>query len=125
MPAIPQPHPDAIALLRELSLGTHPAACLAVLGSVEEATSKDLEAATGLRQPHVSAALRSLEEKGWIRSRIEKRAGPGRPRHVYRLAKDLAAIVDEVHRSEAAKYEHVTRVAHRLTRFRVWEKARS
>ena len=63
------------------------------LSSVEEATSKDLEIGSELRQPEVSIAMRELRSYGWIDEREVKKEGKGRPMKIYKLAVPMPEIV--------------------------------
>ncbi len=65
---------------------------IAYLKNVNEGSSKDIEMATGLRQPEVSIAMRTLREKGWVGEHEVKRDGKGRPMKIY----VLRSTVDEI-----------------------------
>jgi predicted transcriptional regulator len=73
---------------------------------MDEATSRDIEKGSGLRQPEVSIAMRTLREKGWIAERDVKGSGKGRPTRLYRLVISIDEIIgyfEEIKRRESAR----------------------
>ena len=84
---------EFIEILKNLNISRNVASTLAYLSSVEEATSKDLEMGSELRQPEVSIAMRELRSFGWIDEREIKKEGKGRPMKIYKLAVPLPEIV--------------------------------
>jgi predicted transcriptional regulator len=87
---------EFIDILRNLNISRNVASTLAYLSSVEEATSKDLELGSQLRQPEVSIAMRELRSSGWLDEREIKKEGKGRPMKVYRLAIPMSEIVSHL-----------------------------
>lgn len=85
---------EFIEILRNLNLSRNVASTLAYLSNVDEATSKDLELGSQLRQPEVSIAMRELRNYGWLGERDIKKEGKGRPMKVYRLAVSINKIVE-------------------------------
>ena len=57
---------EFIEILRNLNICREVACTLAYLSTVSEATSKDLELGSQLRQPEVSIAMRELRKSGWL-----------------------------------------------------------
>ena len=84
---------EFIDILRNLNISRNVASTLAYLSSVDEATSKDLELGSQLRQPEVSIAMRELRKSGWLEEREVKKEGKGRPMKVYKLAIPMSEIV--------------------------------
>ena len=84
---------EFIEILKNLNISRNVASTLAYLSSVEEATSKDLEMGSELRQPEVSIAMRELRSYGWIEEREIKKEGKGRPMKIYKLAVPMPEIV--------------------------------
>ncbi len=78
--------------LSSLGMSRSVAATMAYLMNVDEATSRDIEVSTGLRQPEVSLAMRLMHNQSWVSVRSEKKPGKGRPIKIY----SLAAPVDEI-----------------------------
>jgi predicted transcriptional regulator len=68
------------------------AAMMAFLMNVDEASSREIEISTGLRQPEVSLSMRLMRNQSWVSVRSEKRPGKGRPIKIY----SLMAPVDEI-----------------------------
>ncbi len=81
-----------IETLRNLSMSRNVATTMAYLMNVDEASSREIEISTGLRQPEVSIAIRLMHNQSWISVRSEKKPGKGRPMKIY----SLAAPVDEI-----------------------------
>jgi predicted transcriptional regulator len=69
------------------------ATIIVYLKDLEEATSKDIERGSELRQPEVSIAMRPLRQKGWIAEREVKHSGKGRPMKLYRLTVPIDDII--------------------------------
>lgn len=82
-----------IEMLRNLGMSRNVATTLAYLMNVGEATSRDIEVSTGLRQPEVSLAVRLMRNHSWINLRSEKKPGKGRPIKIYTLAAPVDAII--------------------------------
>ncbi len=92
------------------------ASVLILLATREEATSRDIEAYTGLRQPEVSTAMTDLRERDWVVKRDIKKEGKGRPLHAYRLARPFAAIVEEIVDLERARIRETEEAIEALAR---------
>lgn len=80
---------------------------LVLLAARGEATSRDIETYTGLRQPEVSTAMTDLRERGWVMKRDIKKEGKGRPLHAYRLARSFLQIVQEVVEAERTRIREI------------------
>jgi predicted transcriptional regulator len=90
-------------LLQSLELPKIVSKTVACLASTTEMTSRQLEAAAGIRQPEVSAAMRVLRKKDWVVEREEKKKlGKGRPVKVYRLNVPLREIVETLEEEQIA-----------------------
>ncbi len=63
--------------LSSLGMSRSVAATMAYLMNVDEATSRDIEVSTGLRQPEVSLAMRLMHNQSWVSVRSEKSLGKG------------------------------------------------
>ena len=81
-----------IETLRNLGMSRNVATTMAYLMNVDEASSREIEISTGLRQPEVSLAMRLMRNQSWVSVRSEKKPGKGRPIKIY----SLAAPVDEI-----------------------------
>ncbi len=94
---------EFIEILRNLNMSRNVASTLAYLANVNEATSKDLELGSELRQPEVSIAMRELRNYGWLDEREVKKEGKGRPMKIYKLAVPMNEIV--THLEERTRQE--------------------
>jgi predicted transcriptional regulator len=65
------------------------------LANIQEATSREIERGTDLRQPEVSVATKYMAGLGWIKSR-EIPSQKGRPNKKYSLAIPVGKIMDRV-----------------------------
>jgi predicted transcriptional regulator len=81
-----------IKTLSNIGMSRNVATTMAYLMNVDEATSRDIEVSTGLRQPEVSLAMRLMHKQSWVSVRSDKKPGKGRPIQIY----SLAAPVDEI-----------------------------
>ena len=84
---------EFIDTLRSLKVPRNVAALIIYLANVNEATSKDIEVGTNLRQPEVSIGMRTLRQNNWIEQRNVKTDGKGRPRILYRLNVPIEKII--------------------------------
>ncbi len=73
----------------------------------EETRSKEIEVATGLKQPEVSIAMSELRERGWVTKRDIKREGQGRPVHGYKLDIPLKQIIKEIEDGEKERINEI------------------
>jgi predicted transcriptional regulator len=67
--------------LESLGVNRNVASLITYLKEVKEGSSRDIEMATGLRQPEVSIAMRTLRERDGLlsrRSNVREKAGPRR-----------------------------------------------
>jgi predicted transcriptional regulator len=79
------------------------AALITYLADTNEATSREIEVGTNLRQPEVSIGMRTLRQNNWIEQRNIKADGKGRPMIVYKLSVPLDSIIS--HYEEESKQE--------------------
>lgn len=83
---------EFVETLRSLGVPRNVATLITFLANVSEASSREIEMGSDLRQPEVSIAMRTLRDNGWIDEREVKREGKGRPMKVY----SLKATIDEI-----------------------------
>ncbi|MCX6677298.1 MAG: ArsR family transcriptional regulator [Methanothrix sp.] len=83
---------EFVETLRSLSVPRNVATLITFLANVDEASSREIEMGSDLRQPEVSIAMRTLRENNWIEEKEIKREGKGRPMKVY----SLKASIDEI-----------------------------
>ncbi len=87
---------ELVNILTSLGVKKISAKVLVYLNSVEEAQSRDIEIATGLRQPEVSLAIKELKADNHVKERQMKKEGKGRPLCVYSKAMSLTEFVPQL-----------------------------
>jgi predicted transcriptional regulator len=94
---------EFVNLLIEIGTSKNVAKMLVFLANATEATSRDLERGTDMRQPEVSTAVKYLIDQGWIKDR-ENPSEKGRPHKRYSLAvpiKEIIATIEKFKKNEA------------------------
>ena len=92
--------------LESLGMNRNVAGLITYLKEVKEGSSRDIETATGLRQPEVSIAMRTLHQNNWVTERNVKTEGKGRPMKIYKLSVGIEEIIkyyEEVKNNESAQ----------------------
>ncbi len=82
-----------IETLSKLGMSRNIATTMAYLMNVDEASSREIEISTGLRQPEVSLAMKLMCNKSWVNMRSEKKPGKGRPKKIFSLATSVDEII--------------------------------
>ncbi len=93
--------------LRQAGVERNIALTLTFVAGKEEATRREIERATGLKQPEVSIATQTMRERDWMDKRDIKKEGKGRPVHGYRLDKALKEIIDEIKEEERERIKEM------------------
>ncbi len=100
--------------LRSLGVNRNMASLITYLKGVNEASSRDIEMATDLRQPEVSIAMRTMRERAWITETEIKGNGKGRPQKIYALRSTIDEIIgyyeDEKSQESARTMEAIQRL---------------
>jgi predicted transcriptional regulator len=81
-------------LLIRIGIRRNMAKVLVYLAHTNEATSRDIERGTDLRQPEVSIAMAQMIEQRWVENRESKADNKGIPVKIYRLAMPIGEIMD-------------------------------
>jgi predicted transcriptional regulator len=102
------------AILMKVGLKRNVAKVLTYLSGVAEATSREIEMGSDLRQPEVSIAMREIRKLDWIEERDEKNPGKGRPYRIYRLNKSLPEIIDFLEKEKSEESERIMRQIEKL-----------
>jgi predicted transcriptional regulator len=102
------------SMLMKVGLKRNVAKVLTYLAGVEEATSREIEMGSDLRQPEVSIAMREIRKLDWVSERDEKNPGKGRPYRIYKLNKSLTEIIEYLETEKARESEMVMRHIERL-----------
>ena len=114
-------NPQGAALAESLiDLGMSPSIvkvllCLHTHGAT---TSKILQSRCGLRQPEISTAIKTLNERKMVRIQSKGANGRGRPSHIYELTESLQTCIGqftmEIEERIEAMQKSISTV-HRLT----------
>ncbi|HOP67550.1 MAG TPA: MarR family transcriptional regulator [Methanoregulaceae archaeon] len=83
-------------LLIKVGMKRNVAKVLVFLAHTPEATSRDIERGTDLRQPEVSIAMAALIDQKWVENRESKAENKGRPVKIYRLSQPIGDIMDSI-----------------------------
>lgn len=102
------------SILIQIGLKRNVAKVLSYLAAVTEATSREIEIGSGLRQPEVSIAMREIRRLDWVIERDEKNPGKGRPYRIYRLNKSLSEIVEILEAEKSKESERIMEQIERL-----------
>ena len=95
------------SILIQIGLKRNVAKVLTYLAAVTEATSREIEIGSDLRQPEVSIAMREIRRLDWVVERDEKNPGKGRPYRIYRLNKSLSEIVETLEEQKSKESERI------------------
>ena len=82
------------------------ASVITYLSNVDEATSREIEIGSNLRQPEVSIAMRTLRENNWVEEHEIKSKEKGRPIKFHKLSVPIGEIIkhyEEEKNREAVK----------------------
>ena len=102
------------SMLMKVGLKRNVARVLTYLAGVDEATSREIEMGSDLRQPEVSIAMREIRKLDWISERDEKNPGKGRPYRIYKLNKSLPDIISYLEGEKAKESEIILRQIEKL-----------
>ena len=97
---------EFIDVLRSLNVPRNVAGLITYLANTNEATSREIETGTNLRQPEVSIAMRTLRQNNWIEERDLKSERIGRRMKIYKLSVPIEKIIqhcEEEKNSEATR----------------------
>jgi len=112
-----QKEEDFATLLTGLGLKRNVAKVLVYLTNVPEATSRDIERGTDLRQPEVSIAMRYLKECDWVDSRENKADSKGRPVKIYQLVRPIDEIMNNIETEKKREAENQLDLIQRLREY--------
>jgi predicted transcriptional regulator len=91
---------EFVNLLIDIGTRKNVAQVLVFLANVSEASSRDIERGTDLRQPEVSLAMHYLIGQDWIKIRENKADGKGRPVKIYSLSKPIDKIMNTIEKDK-------------------------
>ncbi|MHC1631049.1 MAG: ArsR family transcriptional regulator [Methanotrichaceae archaeon] len=107
-------HDEFASILMKIGMKRNVSKVLTYLACVDEATSREIEIGSDLRQPEVSIAMRVLRKMDWISERDAKNPGKGRPYRIYKLKKGLYDIIDYLEENKRYEMEQVMTKIERL-----------
>ena len=79
--------------LQNLGMNRNVASMITYLKDVTEGSSRDIEIATGMRQPEVSIAMQTMRAMNWVAEHEVKGDGKGRPMKYYALRSTIDEII--------------------------------
>jgi predicted transcriptional regulator len=79
--------------LQNLGMNRNVASLVTYLKDVTEGSSRDIEIATGMRQPEVSIAMQTMRAMNWVAEHEVKGDGKGRPMKYYALRSTIDEII--------------------------------
>jgi predicted transcriptional regulator len=79
--------------LQNLGMNRNVASLVTYLKEVTEGSSRDIEIATGMRQPEVSIAMQTMRAMNWVAEHEVKGDGKGRPMKFYALRSTIDEII--------------------------------
>ncbi|MEN6611646.1 MAG: ArsR family transcriptional regulator [Methanoregulaceae archaeon] len=95
-----QKEEEFATILTDLGMKRNVAKVLVYLANTDEATSRNIERGTDLRQPEVSIAMGYLLEKKWVSCRESKSESKGRPVKIYKLSWEIGDIMDGIEKEK-------------------------
>ena len=101
--------------LHSLGINRNVASVITYLKNANEGSTKDIEVATGMRQPEVSIAMQVLRERNWITERNVKLENKGRPMTFYALRSTIDEIIKHY---EAKKIEEFAQTMETIKRLK-------
>jgi predicted transcriptional regulator len=105
---------EFVEAMRSLDVPRNVAMLITFLANVSEASSREIETATRMRQPEVSIAMRTLRQNNWVEEGDVNAEGKGRPMKVYMLSVPLNMIIqhyeEERNRELARAMESIQRL---------------
>jgi predicted transcriptional regulator len=105
---------EFIEALRNLKVPRNVATVITFLANADEATSREIEVGTNLRQPEVSIAMRSLRQNKWVEERDIKTEGKGRPMKVYKIGMPLESIINHYEEESNRESAHAMEAIQKL-----------
>jgi predicted transcriptional regulator len=84
---------EFVDALRNLRVPRSVATLISFLANADEATSREIEMGTSMRQPEVSIGMRTLRGRDWITEHEIKHEGKGRPMKTYKLNTTVDEII--------------------------------
>jgi len=100
--------------LQSLGINRNVARVITYLKSANEESSREIETATGLRQPEISIAMRTLREKDWLTEHEIKSNEKGRPLKIYALRATIDEIINYYEKEKTQEAARTSEAIQRL-----------
>lgn len=108
---------ECAVLLVRIGIRKNVAMVLVYLANIEEATSREIERGTDLRQPEISIAMNYLQTRDWITSRESNNPGKGRPCKIYNLAKPFSDILGTIGKEKQQEVHETIQLTEKLREY--------
>ena len=105
---------EFVDALRSLNVPRNLATLITFLANADDATSREIEVGTSMRQPEVSIAMRALRQNNWIEEHEVKREGKGRPMKVYKLTVPIEKIIQHYEEKKSKEAAQTMQAIQRL-----------
>jgi predicted transcriptional regulator len=100
--------------LQNLGMNRNVASMITYLKDVTEGSSRDIEIATGMRQPEVSIAMQTMRAMNWVAEHEVKGDGKGRPMKYYALRSTIDEIIGYYEAKKSQEAAQTMEAIHRL-----------
>jgi predicted transcriptional regulator len=100
--------------LQNLGMNRNVASVVTYLKDVTEGSSRDIEIATGMRQPEVSIAMQTIRAMNWVAEHEIKGEGKGRPLKIYALRSTIDEIIGYYEAKKSQEAAQTMEAIHRL-----------
>lgn len=100
--------------LQNLGMNRNVASLVTYLKDVTEGSSRDIEIATGMRQPEVSIAMQTMRAMNWVTEHEVKGDGKGRPMKYYALRSTIDEIIGYYEAKKNQEAAQTMEALHRL-----------
>ena len=100
--------------LQNLGMNRNVASLVTYLQDVTEGSSRDIEIATGMRQPEVSIAMQTMRAMNWVAEHEVKGDGKGRPMKYYALRSTIDEIIGYYEAKKSQEAAQTMEAIHKL-----------
>ena len=100
--------------LQNLGMNRNVASMITYLKDVTEGSSRDIEIATGMRQPEVSIAMQTMRAMNWVAEHEVKGDGKGRPMKYYALRSTIDEIIGYYEAKKSQEAAQTMEAIHKL-----------
>jgi predicted transcriptional regulator len=100
--------------LQNLGMNRNVASVVTYLKDVTEGSSRDIEIATGMRQPEVSIAMQTMRAMNWVAEHEVKGDGKGRPMKYYALRSTIDEIIGYYEAKKSQEAAQTMEAIHKL-----------